>query len=572
MRRLFRSSVLLFVLPLVLRSGLGQVPGSSATPGGFNAATPAASPSAPIDALLAGQPAATRAHWGISLIDAATGATLYAKNDAQLFEPASNAKLFTTSTALALLGPTYTMNTRVLAEGMVDAGGTLHGSLRLLGGGDPTMSGRVYPYAGRTDRSNPPLTALSDLAGQVLASGIKAVDGGVIADDTLFPDERYGAGWGWDDLQWEYGAPVSALVVNDNVHYLTVTPGASQGAPVTAAWLPDLTAGLAPEQATAIDSLLVQAVTSAAATAPALGITGVPDVPGRLRLYGTLPAAGAPAHLALSVQSPAHFAGEAFASALNAEGIHVSGGVSIAERPSEDTRSFLKETTDPLTLRALPPGASSLSSGSVAFGEGKHDSAALSAASSSTSTFRAGSLGRLVAVRQSVPLAQIVTVTNKVSQNLHAEILLRLLGLEEGMDGSAAQGARVVRSFLTQDAGVAPEDFVFYDGSGLSTKDLVTPRAITTLLRYSTTQPWGALLRESLPMAGVDGSLQARLPALRGRVQAKTGTLGEVDALSGFLTAASGRTLIFSILCNNYAGIGSRPLVDALVTAAAQSF
>ena len=163
-------------------------------------------------------------------------------------------------------------------------------------------------------------------------------------------------------------------------------------------------------------------------------------------------------------------------------------------------------------------------------------------------------------------------MVNKVSQNLHAELLLRLLGRAEGADGSFAQGARVVRAWATAQAGIPPDDFLLYDGSGLSTKDLVTPRAFTTLLRYGMTQPWGPILRNSLPIAGIDGSLSARLPALRGRVQAKTGTLGEVDALSGFLTANSGRLVVFSILCNDHPGPGARATIDALLTAAAQSF
>ncbi len=490
---------------------------------------------ASIDALLA-QPAASRAHWGISVVDAATGANLYAKNDAALFEPASNAKLFTTAAALALLGPGYTMGTRIVAEGAVDQAGTLHGDLRLVGGGDPTMSGRVYPYAGKTERPNPPLAALDALAAQVLASGIRAVDGPVLADDTLFPDERYGPGWGWDDLQWEYGAPVSALTVNDNVRYLTVTPDSAPGEPVTAAWLPAL-------PLPAPSGLTITATTTAPASAPSLGVARQPGS-GTLRLYGGLPVGGTPVHLAIALEDPARFAAEALRASLQTVGIAVSGSAEPVHREPEDTQAFAAETHLPAAMEALPPGATSLP---------------------------AAAAGQVVAVRQSPPLAQIVTVTNKVSQNLHAELLLRLLGRAGGSDGSAAQGARVVRSFLTTQAGVAPDDFVLYDGSGLSPKDLVTPRAVTTLLRYSTTQPWGPLLRASLPVAGTDGSLQARLAPLRGRVQAKTGTLGDVDALSGFLNANSGRLVIFSILTDNNPGPGARAAIDALVAAMAQN-
>ena len=520
-------SLLFAVLPLA-----GVVHAQSAAP--FTG--PPRGMPAMADALLA-QPAAARAHWGISVVDAATGAVLYAKNDTGLFQPASNAKLFTTSAALALLGPTYTMSTRVLAEGTVDAGGTLHGDLRLVGGGDPTISGRVYPYAGKTERPNPPLAALDALAAEVLGSGIKAVDGPILADDTLFPDERYGSGWGWDDLQWEYGAPISALVINDNVRYLTVTAGSAPGQSVTASWLPAL-------PSPAGDTPLITAATTAPTAAAALGVSRMPGS-GSLRIYGSLPAAGAPVHLAIALEDPAAFAAEAFRAALITEGVAVSGTGNPVHREPEDTQSFAAESHLPLVLQALPPGSSSLPAAAAG--------------------------ARVAAARQSATLDQIVIVTNKVSQNLHAELLLRLLGRAEGSDGSAAQGARVVRAFLTAEAGIAPDDFLLYDGSGLSTKDLVTPRAITTLLRYSTTQPWGALYRASLPVAGMDGSLQTRLLTLKGRVQAKTGTLGEVDALSGFLTAASGRLILFSVLVNDYPGPGARAAIDALVAAIAQN-
>jgi D-alanyl-D-alanine carboxypeptidase/D-alanyl-D-alanine-endopeptidase (penicillin-binding protein 4) len=181
--------------------------------------------------------------------------------------------------------------------------------------------------------------------------------------------------------------------------------------------------------------------------------------------------------------------------------------------------------------------------------------------------------GRVVATRTSPPLSQIVTVTNKVSQNLHAELLLRLLGSAQGDDGSIAQGVRVVRQFLVS-AGIDPLDFSFDDGSGLSPQDLITPRATTALLVYAARQSWGAEYRASLPVGGVDGSLAGRFtqPALKGRVFAKTGTLSQVNALSGYLIAADGRTLAFSVLSNDYVGAGSRATLDSVVAAVAAAF
>lgn len=486
-----------------------------------------------VDAVLS-SPAAARASWGISVMDAASSEVLFAREDGKLFQPASNVKLLTTAAALALLGPSYAMDTRVLAEGPVSPGGVLDGNLRLLGGGDPTLSGRAYPYAGRTERSNPPLLALATLAAQVAASGIHSISGSVIADDTTFVDERYGIAWGWDDLQWEYGAPVSALPVNDDVRYLTISPGAAAGAPLLAAWNPDL-----PGQPS---GLLLTAATSLPGAAPALGVQRQGS---SLRIFGSLPLHGAPVHLALALEDPAQFAAESFRSALQAAGIAVAGSASIQHRASDEVQPFAAAARLPVVLHALPPGSGSLPPAAGA---------------------------RILAQRRSPPLSDIVTVTNKVSQNLHAELLLRLLGRAEGADGSAVEGERVLRTWAVTQAHLQPDDFTLYDGSGLSSKDLATPRALTALLHYSMSQPWGSILRNSLPVAGVDGSLAARLQPLRGRVQAKTGTLSQTDALSGFLTADSGRLLIFSILTNNNPDPGARATIDQIVTSIAHAY
>jgi D-alanyl-D-alanine carboxypeptidase/D-alanyl-D-alanine-endopeptidase (penicillin-binding protein 4) len=137
------------------------------------------------------------------------------------------------------------------------------------------------------------------------------------------------------------------------------------------------------------------------------------------------------------------------------------------------------------------------------------------------------------------------------------------LGKVHGADGSFAQGTRVVRQFLVG-AGVDDGDFFFYDGSGMSPNDRMAPRAFTQLLAYAARQSWGAAWRESLPVAGVDGTLSGRFrdSPLKGRMWAKTGTHEEANALSGYLTTATGKTLVFSILVNSH-----RPGSDAEVEA-----
>jgi D-alanyl-D-alanine carboxypeptidase/D-alanyl-D-alanine-endopeptidase (penicillin-binding protein 4) len=121
----------------------------------------------------------------------------------------------------------------------------------------------------------------------------------------------------------------------------------------------------------------------------------------------------------------------------------------------------------------------------------------------------------------------------------------------------------VVRQFLL-DAGVNDPDFFMYDGSGMSPDDRIAPRAYAQLLSYASRQAWGTAWRASLPVAGVDGTLANRFgnSTLKGRLWAKTGTLNEASALSGYLTAASGRTLAFSIMVN-----GRRPGSDAEIQA-----
>ncbi len=457
-------------------------------------------------------PDLSRGFWGIEVVSVSSGQVLYSQNSEKLFTPASNTKLFTTAAALALIGPDYKFRTTVETTGTLDRYGRLNGDLVLVGHGDPNLSGRELPYALRTQRADDPVKALESLADMLVQKGVRYVDGDVVADDSYFAFERYGEGWSQDDLVWEDGAPVSALTVNDNVVFVNILPADRPGekAFVTVKPFADYYR---------VDNRII---TTPAGTGRKFFVNREPGST-VVTLWGNMPLDDPGANQALAVEDPAEFAAGLFRQLLENRGITIYGG--------QRTRHTELATLSTFTATAVAPAHGGSAEGSRRF---------------------KGDQPVTLANYESKPLLEDVRVINKVSQNLHAEILLRLLGRERGNSGSIEGGLEVLRQFLTQ-AGIPNDQYIFFDGSGLSRQNLVTPHAITQLLRYTSAQPWGASFKATLPVSGVDGSLSDRLdsPRLKSRIFAKTGSIPGVRNLSGYATTDAGQPVIFSILSNN---------------------
>lgn len=470
-----------------------------------------------------------RGYWGIEIVSLRTGKTLYSLNAGQLFTPASNTKLFTTAAGFRYLGPDYRFRTTLETNGTLQPDGTLNGDLFLVGHGDPSISGRTYPYVEKTERLPPYLKSLEDFADELVRRGVKRVAGNLIADDTFFAFQRYGEGWSQDDLMWSDGAPAAALTVNDNTIYLTVNPGPAVGAPAAIAFEPD----------TPYYEVENRIVTTAGCDCMArLGLDRQPGSM-KLALWGRMPLNARERGFGLSIEDPADFALRAFRAMLEKRGIAIGGKPHVAR-------------LDPTTLPFLDESSPAPSS------NGKGGGADLPPSPSRT----------LLVTHQSPPLTEVAKVINKVSQNLHAENLLRTLASERSSTPSLESALSLEKDFLTE-AGISPDEYAWFDGSGMSAQDLVSPHAVATLLLYASRQPWADSYRATLPVMGEDGTLADRLKSspAAGRVLGKTGTLGHVNTLSGYATTVNGEPLAFSILSNHHklTSRGAVKIIDQIV-------
>jgi D-alanyl-D-alanine carboxypeptidase/D-alanyl-D-alanine-endopeptidase (penicillin-binding protein 4) len=463
-----------------------------------------------------------RGYWGLIVEDADSGEILFTQNGDRYFAPASNAKLFATALVLATLGTEYRFHTTLETHASVTPDGVLSGDLILVGRGDPDLSNRQMPYAEKTQRDGPPEKILAELADALVARGVKQITGNIVGDDSYFAGGRYPSGWSIDDMLWSYGAPVSALEINDGTLFVDVGPGAQAGAPIAYTvepWAGDLMQ---------IHNL---AVTSARGSEPQLEFDREPGTD-ELFISGSVPEDAQMRSSGVAIGHPAEYAAALLKQLLESRGVQIYG-------------------------KAVA----------------KH--AETAAPTNSLSTAPTPAAATVLAEHVSLPLADAIRVVNKVSQNLHAEMLLRDAAREKTGDPSADAALKFAEDFRAS-LGITKDDAVLTDACGLSRSDLVTPESVAKVLRWVSGLPWAQVYRDSLPVAGEDGTLSDRMkntPAA-GHVFAKTGTLGHVNSLSGYATTKRGENLVFSFFGNNHT-MKSKPaedVLDAIVVAMVEEF
>ncbi len=339
-------------------------------------------------------------------------------------------------------------------------------------------------------------------AGQVAARGVKVINGHLIGDDNAFAEPGLGSGWSWDDLVTGYGSPIGALQYNENQVELLVGPGMTAGA-----------AGIVSMSPMGSGLLVDNQVVTVAADQPTRVISE--RMPGwsMLTVRGQVPVDGKPRLVLAAVENPTVMFLNAFREALSRKGIFVGGSALDIDdvRTAPDLSKAETWVTD-----------------------------------------------------QSPPLSEIVDPLLKRSRNGYAETLLWTMS-PPGEPANEVAGLKALQETLTE-LGVDPALYASFDGSGLSRYDMVTAESLTRVLTTIWNDP--VMLgpyRSALPVAGTAGSIENRLkgtPAA-GRVWAKTGSMFNIDTLSGYVVTADDEPLAFSFLANNFTVPSSE--IDAMM-------
>jgi serine-type D-Ala-D-Ala carboxypeptidase/endopeptidase (penicillin-binding protein 4) len=453
--------------------------------------------------------------WGIQIKSLDTGKVIFEHDAQKRLKPASNNKLYTGALALEELGPDYRIVTSIAAKKQPSRSGTLSGDLVIIGRGDPSFSARFH--AGDYE------AALRPLIEAIAATGIKRINGDIVADESFFRGPSFGNGWTWDDLQYYYGAEVSACTYQDNTVDLAIVAGKQVGD----------TAAIELKPFTPLLQFINRVQTSATNVRASITVTREPGS-SLVTVSGHVPLGGKAVGEAVTVPRPALWFAQAVKDALIKRGIKVKGDIRRITAEDKAAGSSGKDELIELTSVSSPP------------------------------------------------MRELVKQMMKPSQNLYAQLLFLQVAArhaDHAKDLSVTTediGLRRMAAFM-QKVGVARNDVLIEEGSGLSRGALVTPRATVQLLEYMARTPNKDIYYDALPIAGKDGTLRMRMRGTlaEGNAHAKTGSLRYVNALSGYVTNRTGERFIFSFLSNAHVapsnGPSARNDLDQIVVWLAES-
>jgi len=451
-------------------------------------------------------PEVRRGRVGVKIVSLTTGKVIYENDADKYFMPASNMKNFTVATALERLGADHKFVTTAFASALPDSRGRIRGDLRIHGGGDVSISTAFFGTCAADPETY--YKGIDRLADRIAAAGVKRIEGSIVGDDSYFKGFAIPGSWEWDDLQWYYGAEVSALPVNDNAVDLAVAPG-TVGGPCIVTMSP----------ANPLFRINNTCTTTNGSTKRELSVNKQIDR-NVLDISGTMPTGDGGFRSPISVTRPAELFAELLRQRLQQRGITVTGASRAGPR---------NVTTDPTQIEIA-----------------RLESVPLS----------------LIAAKTMKPSQNMFTETVLWTLGENARIK------NNSTADSSTLGISEMKSFLTG-IGIPADGIIPHDGSGLSRHNLITPNAVVTLYTYMAKQSRNAQVwRDSLTIGGIDGTLQNRFKgtAAAGNMRGKTGTIDQVSALSGYVTTAGGEQLVVSLVVNGVAeGRQRTALIDEIV-------